>query len=147
MYTTEQVIKFIEQQTGCDNIQPDDDLYRKHGIYGDDWFEILDKYAATFQVDMHDHIWHYHNRPEGGLPILNRIWPEPSKEKYIPITAAMLTQYANKGKWNAIYPPGALQDEHEKQEQLVRTPNYNAMKYILLVVLLLCFAFIWYWSR
>lgn len=138
MYTTQQIITFIENQTYCENIQPQDDLYRKHGIYGDDWDDLLIAYTKEFNVDMQNYIWHYHNRPEGGTGIWDMLFPYPPKEKYIPITATLLTDFANKGYWDITYPAGAHEQETNRTE-----PN-NTLNYILLAILTILLVFISY---
>lgn len=143
MYTVEEVIQFIEATTCIDNIQPEDDLFEYHGIYGADWSELLHKYMQKYHVDMDDYIWHYHNRGEGGMRWFDPIPYVPVK-KYIPITAAKLTDFANKGKWDVAYPPGA-----QEQEKAARNnpPARNTLNYILLAGLFVLVALIWYWSQ
>lgn len=106
MYTIEQIIAFVEQQVGVGNIQPDDDLYKKQHVSGDDWYELIEAYAKEFNVDCSNLLWYFHNCEEGLNFPGNLFFKSPDEMvEYIPITPAMLLDFANKGKWDITYPP------------------------------------------
>lgn len=140
MYRIDDIIDFIVPLAGLSNLGPDDDLFKQHGIYGDDWTALLVKFKERFNIDMELYIWHYHNREEGGLGLFDPV-PYLPEEKYIPITPRILLTVANAGYWNIKYPEGA----HEQEKN--RPKTNNVALYIMIVVLILLILFIYYWAK
>ena len=94
--------------SGEDNVHSDSDIVNDVGMVGDDFHEMIEKYSKQFSVDLSDYLWYYHCGEEGvsiGAIFFN---PPNLRVKRIPVTPNMLTEYANKGKWNFIYPDTKL---------------------------------------
>lgn len=107
-YSTNDIIEFISDLAGTGKVRDDSDIFDDIGMGGDDFHEMIEKYAAKYSVDMNGYLWYFHNDEEGqnigGLfftPPYNRV-------KRIPVTPAMLTNFANKGKWDIQYPEHKL---------------------------------------
>lgn len=118
---------------------PDDDLDQQHGIYGDDWADLIIAYAEKFGVDVSTCHAGYHTRPEG-LSINGLINYKPRKDNYIPITPRQLLAFAHSGKWEIEYPEihPLLQYDHERSKKISR------LNYVLLAILLAILFFIGY---
>lgn len=84
---------------------PDADLCEDYEIYGDEWAITIYEYSKKFNVDISTALWYFHNREEGLHGLGGLLFPPPYKRvKHIPVTPAMLLDFANKGKWNIDYP-------------------------------------------
>lgn len=105
MPTETELIKFVEICTGSDAITVDTDIF-KNGTCGDDFHELIDSYAKTYSVDMTSYLWYFHTDEEGGWNSIGGIFFDPpyKKVKRIPITPKLLTNFAEKGKWDIEYP-------------------------------------------
>lgn len=105
-YTTENIIAFLIQFSGDKKIKADTDLFAETGIVGDDFFEMLEKYSKQYTVDLNDCLWYFHNEEEGNGDSIGRLFFKQPSElvKRIPVTPAMLTAFANSGKWKIDYP-------------------------------------------
>ncbi|MFY7936651.1 MAG: DUF1493 family protein [Flavobacterium sp.] len=108
MLTVEEIIDFLENQIGCDRIQPDTDIFLDLGVVGDDFHELVDLYSKIYNVDMTKYLWYFHTDEEGQN--FGGIIYRPPKERVrrIPITPNMLTMFANKGVWTIDYPKHTL---------------------------------------
>jgi hypothetical protein len=108
MYSQEQLDTFIKQKTGINQLKLTDDLCKEHGVGGDDFHKFIDAYANTFNVDMTGYLWYFHAGEEGHN--IGGIIFKPPYEKVtqIPVTPAMLLDFANKGYWDVFYPPHNL---------------------------------------
>ncbi|QHJ06953.1 DUF1493 family protein [Hymenobacter busanensis] len=91
----------------CDTVEPTSDILADVGVAGDDFHELMEKYAEAFSVDMSGYLWYFHTDEEGGgLDIGGSILQPPyERVKRIPVTPAMLADFANKGAWDLDYPP------------------------------------------
>lgn len=126
----------MEQEAGVGNIQPDDDLYKKHHVSGDDWYELIEAYAKEFHVDCSNLLWYFHNCEEGLNFPGNLFFKSPDEMvEYIPITPAILLDFANKGKWDIEYP----QHEIPKMRKDMMTSRV-VMSIILVFMLLMLLA-------
>ena len=105
MTETKDIIDFVRSETGyhedmTDNTTLQDDI----GIWGDDVFELLENYAERFSVDMSSFLWYFHTREEG-RNLGGLFFKEPNERvEQIPITVAMLCDFANTGIWSVVYP-------------------------------------------
>jgi hypothetical protein len=110
MYTQEDIDNFIKQTSGGEVLKPNDDLMNDQGIGGDDFHELIDKYAKTFNVDMAGYLWYFHADEEGGLNSIGSSFFKPPYERvdHIPVTPEKLLDFANKGCWDMEYPPHKL---------------------------------------
>jgi hypothetical protein len=108
MYSQEQINIFIRQKTGIKQLKLTDDLHDDHGVVGDDFHELIDEYARTFNVDMTSYLWYFHAEEEGQN--IGAIFFKPPYERVtqIPVTPAMLLDFANKGSWDVYYPAHKL---------------------------------------
>ena len=87
-------------------IKPDTDIYNDLRCVGDDFFELLEMYSKHFSVDMSAFLWYFHSDGEGPPGIGQEFFKPPyDRVERIPVTPAMLTEFANSGKWSIEYPP------------------------------------------
>jgi hypothetical protein len=105
-YPIDNLTQFIADLSGLDNVQADDDIFSDLGMVGDDFHEMIEKYAATYSVDISDYVWYFHADEEGnGFSFGSLFSAAPyNRVTRIPVTPAMLTDFANKGKWEMEYP-------------------------------------------
>jgi hypothetical protein len=104
MPTTNEIIEFVKENRGLKNITGNTDIFG-NGITGDDFHELIEAFAKTYSVDMTNYLWYFHANEEGHNLIGEIFFPPPYKRvKRIPITPSLLTEFANKGKWNMKYP-------------------------------------------
>lgn len=104
MPTLTEMMDFVKEYTGSTDIYSDTDIF-EDGTVGDDFHELMEKYAQTFSVDMTDYLWYFHADEEGGLSVGGLFFAPPYKMvERIPVTPAMLTEFAEKGRWNIKYP-------------------------------------------
>lgn len=105
MPTVKEIIDFVRECTGSENIASDTDLFA-YGIVGDDFHELIDNYAKTYSLDMTNYLWYFHADEEGGWNSIGGVFftPPYKKVKRIPVTPALLTDFATKGKWDLNYP-------------------------------------------
>jgi len=109
-YSIANLTQFIADLSGLDDVQADEDIFGSLGIVGDDFHEMIEKYAAAFSVDMSGYLWYFHADEEGsGFSFGNSFSAAPyNRVTRIPVTPAMLTDFANKGKWEIDYPEHKL---------------------------------------
>lgn len=104
IHTQDSILHFLEAIVGLDDIAADADIFRDLGVTGDDFHEMIAKYASTFSVDMNGYLWYFHANEEGqGIGGLFVAAPYERVQR-IPVTPAMLTDFANKGRWDIEYP-------------------------------------------
>ena len=127
MPTTNEIIDFIKEDTGLDNITSDTDIF-KNGSVGDDFHELIEKFAKTYSVEMTNYLWYFHSDEEG-LNTGGLFFDPPYKRvERIPVTPSLLTEFANKGKWDIEYP------KHE----IPRRRYDLIINKILLVLVIVC---------
>lgn len=103
-YTTDNLIDFIKELSGTDHVQADSDIFNDLEMVGDDFHEMIEKYAAKYSVEMNNYLWYFH-ADEEGQSIGGHFFTSPNgRVKRIPVTPSMLTNFANKGKWDIQYP-------------------------------------------
>lgn len=103
-YSTNNLIDFIKDLSGTDDVQADSDIFNDMGMVGDDFHEMIEKYAAKYSVEMNDYLWYFHADEEGQSIGGQFVTPPYDRVKRIPVTPGMLTNFANKGKWGIQYP-------------------------------------------
>jgi len=64
-HTQDSILHFLEAIVGLDDIAADADIFRDLGVTGDDFHEMIEKYASTFSVDMNGYLWYFHANEEG----------------------------------------------------------------------------------
>ena len=89
-------------------LSDDADLFDKLGIDGDDAFEFIDRFAATFDVEAGDYRWYFHHGEEGHN--IGGLFFDPPYRRVanIPITLKTLVEAAETKKWPIIYPDHQL---------------------------------------
>jgi len=108
MYSQNEINQFVILTTGVRELRADDDLFSEHGIYGDDFHELMDGFEKKFHVDMTGYKWYFHTHEEG-TSIGGLFFTPPDKQvKRIPVTTSMLCDFANSGTWGLKYPPHEL---------------------------------------
>ncbi len=134
MPTTDELISFIIQQSGTDKVHANSDIFSEVGMIGDDFHDMIEDFAKTYHVDMTGYLWYFHADEEGFGSLGGWFFKPPyERVERIPITPAMLTDFANKGKWDITYP------EHKipaKRHDL--TINKMLIVLFLILILLLC---------
>jgi hypothetical protein len=99
-----EIIEFIKDLAGTDEIEPDSDIF-EIGMVGDDFHEMIEKYAKKYSVNMTSYLWYFHTDEEGFGSLGGLFFDPPYKRvKRIPVTPAMLADFANKGQWVIQYP-------------------------------------------
>ncbi|MBL7974181.1 MAG: DUF1493 family protein [Candidatus Kapabacteria bacterium] len=105
MYTLTNIIDFITQQTESSKVAKDSDIELDLGCTGDDFNDLIEKYAEQFNVDMSLYLWYFHHSEEGLMSVGNIFFKTPDQRvTHIPITPTMLLEFAQSGKWNVRYP-------------------------------------------
>lgn len=108
MNTLQEIIYFLENQTGCEKIKADTDIFADLGVVGDDFHEMIDLYARKYNVDMTKYLWYFHSDEEGQSIGGGFSKPPYERVKRIPVTPNMLTEFSNKGAWTIDYPEHTL---------------------------------------
>ncbi|PWV56382.1 DUF1493 family protein [Chitinophaga sp. S165] len=104
MYELSQILHFVKDQTGADEIFENSDINQDLGCDGDDFDELINKFSTEFNVDLSTYLWYFHSAEEGNN-IGGAIFPPPNERvKHIPVTPLMLLEFAQKGKWDLKYP-------------------------------------------
>ncbi len=105
MPTETEIIDFVKKNTGSESIISDTDIFAE-GTVGDDFHELIESFAKTYCVDMTNYIWYFHADEEGGWNSISGLFfaPPYKKVKRIPVTPALLADFATKGKWDINYP-------------------------------------------
>lgn len=129
-YQLEHIIKFLSKIAVTDEVKANSDLFADIGIVGDDLDFILEDYATTFSVNMDNYLWYFHNEDEVSSINIGRLFftPPYKKVKRIPITPLMLTNFANKGKWDVQYP------KHELPSYRYDIIIHNAFVFLILLI-------------
>ena len=92
-----------------DKIKHETDIVDDLRIYGDDVWELLEKFAKQYSVDMSSFRWYHHSGPEGCNPLWLLFKPWWARKTHVPIRFADLVQSARQGVWCVRYP----EDERE----------------------------------
>lgn len=101
---------FVQCHSGLSRpVRPDEDLWAYLKIDGDDYFDLVEDFSATFKVDTSDWCWYFHCRDEGScisFPSFAGLFTrEPWQQvQHIPITPADLLCFAQSGRWDIHYP-------------------------------------------
>jgi hypothetical protein len=98
-----EIIDFVKDFSGIDNLNPESDIFNL-GVVGDDFHEMIEKYAETFEVDMSGYFWYFHANEEGQNFGALFFKPPYSKVDRIPVTPRLLSEFAETKKWSIDYP-------------------------------------------
>lgn len=101
-----EIIEFLKEKTGADEITESSDVGNDLGVDGDDYIELLAEFSEKYNVDTTPCLWYFHYSEEGSWNSLgNLFFKSPDKRvEYIPITPTMLAGFTRAGKWNVQYP-------------------------------------------
>lgn len=87
-----------------DQLEPDEDIFRRIGITGDDADDFLLAFKTTFDVDMQNYLWYFHSEEEGALNLGGLFFKSPDRlVTRIPITPRVLSESINAKKWLVQY--------------------------------------------
>ena len=64
-YSTQNIIDFLKPLTGAIKITDESDIYNDLDMVGDDFHEMIEKYAKIFGVNMTNYLWYFHAEEEG----------------------------------------------------------------------------------
>ena len=102
------LVQFVRNETGAQNVGPDDDLLYDLGVDGAEFVDLVEKYAKKYQVNICNYLWYFHHGEEG-FNIVSLFIASPDRRvPTIPVTPRMLTEFANAGKWGIDYPEHSL---------------------------------------
>lgn len=109
-FSTEDLIDFVKKIAGSDKVHADSDIFREVGISGDDFHDLIEQFSKKYSVDIKNYLWYFHaNEESDHMDIGGFFFKSPYyKVGKIPVTPRMLTEFANKGKWDIEYPPHEL---------------------------------------
>jgi hypothetical protein len=105
-YSVDEIIEFLKDLAGTDDIYPTSDIFEDVGMGGDDFHEMIEKYARQFSVNMDNYLWYFHADEEGFGSLIFK--PPYMRVNRIPVTPQMLANFANRGKWELEYPDHKL---------------------------------------
>ena len=98
------ILDFLKELSGTNKIDASSDIYLDVGLVGDDFHEMIEIYSKRYSVDMAGYLWYFH-ADEEGLSIGGLFFKPPYRQvDRIPVTPTMLLDFANKGKWDMLYP-------------------------------------------
>ena len=99
-----EIIELIKKLSSEDKIESTTDIFKDAGLVGDDFDEMIEKFALKYSVDMTGYIWYFHTDEEG-LSIGSFFFAPPNEQvERIPVTPAMLAEFAKRGRWEIQYP-------------------------------------------
>ncbi|MBC8053215.1 MAG: DUF1493 family protein [Sphingobacteriaceae bacterium] len=106
VYSIDDIIHFLIEYSGEKTIIPTANIFLDLGLTGDDFHEFIEKYTEIFAVDMSDYLWYFHSDEEGSWNSIGGFFFDPPYKRVerIPVTPQLLTEIANKGKWDIKYP-------------------------------------------
>jgi hypothetical protein len=104
-----EVAEWVQSETGWSQpVTASTRLAEDIGVYGDDWHELMEAYSAHFQVNMARNVWYFHTGEEG-FNCGGVLFAAPYRRvNRIPVTVAMLCDYAHAGEWSIDYPQHEL---------------------------------------
>jgi Protein of unknown function (DUF1493) len=103
------IIEFVEKQTGIKDVNEGSDIFKDLACTGDDFHELIELYAKQFNVDLGSYIWYFH-ADEEGISLGGLFFKPPyQKVTQIPVTPHMLFKFAQDGRWGVIYPSHEIQ--------------------------------------
>lgn len=108
MITASDMISFVKDVTHWDEVSSNTDIFSDLPCTGDDFHELIAKYAKKYSVDMSSYLWYFHANEEGQNLGGFFFRPPYKRVKRIPITPQILTNFANEGKWDIKYPEHKL---------------------------------------
>lgn len=110
VYTIDEMVVFVKEQTAADDVHPDREIGNDLGVDGDDFAELMAAYQKRFCVNLDGFRRYFHYAEEGSWNSLGGQFFKPPYERvrHIPITPKVLLDMANKGRWDLTYPEHSL---------------------------------------
>ena len=108
MYTIDEIIDFVKNETFSEVVFADSDIERDLGCTGDDFPELMDKYSKKYNVEMSNYLWYFHHTEEGNSFGSNFFSAPNEIVNHIPVTPSLLLEFAKNGKWDLTYPEHKL---------------------------------------
>ncbi|WP_139920374.1 DUF1493 family protein [Hymenobacter sp. DG01] len=101
---------FLSEEIGANEaeITGSADLVNDLGVWGDDFFELMEKFSQKFQVNITSFRWYFHSGEEGFNTGGIIFRPPNERVEHIPVTLEMLAEAAEKQRWIVEYPPHRL---------------------------------------
>lgn len=104
MVNESEVFDLIEEKSGQRPCSKNSDIVSEMSIWGDDLAELLEAFAARYNVDMSNYLWYFHTGDEG-TNILSFLFKPPNKRvQRIPIAPGLLIKSAESHLWQVAYP-------------------------------------------
>jgi len=103
-----EIVTFIKDQTGCEEVFENSDVTEDLGVDGDDFDDLIADFSKKFNVDISSCLWYFHCGEEGNS-IGGAFFKSPDRRvNHIPVTPLMLHAFVQKGKWDIQYPDHKL---------------------------------------
>jgi flavin-dependent dehydrogenase len=100
-----EIRNFLEDYSAVYADDPNIDIFKDLGIVGDDFHEMIEKYAWKYKIDMSGYIWYFHSNEEGHSLGGQFFKPPYQRVDRIPVTPQMLADFIVTKKWMVDYPP------------------------------------------
>ncbi|SHK19247.1 Protein of unknown function [Reichenbachiella agariperforans] len=104
----DEITNFLEDYTEIEQLSPDSDLFKEHGIVGDDFHEMIENFARNYNIDMSTYLWYFHADEEGQNLGSFFFKPPYARVDRIPVTPKLLADAVETKKWNVKYPEHKL---------------------------------------
>jgi hypothetical protein len=137
MVTTNEIIGFLKECLGCDDIEPESDIFAG-GTTGDDFHDMIEEFSEKYSVDVSGYLWYFHADEEGFNLGGFFIAPPDERVERIPVTPSMLAKFANLGKWDIQYPEHTIPET--RYDLYLSVALFPLMPLILIFIL---WAFNW----
>lgn len=112
MVQCDDIVLFIREFSKKDYVIDETDLFDGAWIKGDTFTGLIQSYAKKFEVDISNYLWYFHTDDIGDFSVGGIFFKPPFKQvERIPITPLLLTEFANKKKWDLQYPEHAISEK------------------------------------
>ena len=138
-YSEENIITFLKELLGRDQINSQTDIFLDLHVFGDDFHEMIEKYSKTFNVDMTSYLWYFHTYEEGYNTGAYFFKAPNERVNRIPVTPKMLLDFANNGKWTIDYPEHTI--PKRRYDLIINTVLILGILILFIISLLIKFVF------
>lgn len=110
MVTIEDIYDLLMDECGIkrEKLNPEINIHDDCGVTGDDFHELMERYAKEFQVNMESYLWYFHTAEEV-QSMFGLLFPPPDQQvTTIVVSPNLLVNIANSRKWNIQYPEHVL---------------------------------------